>query len=119
MSSDIQVGDKVRLVLEDTVTSVGRKGRVYFNLDVEGEADWEVGYRDSDPGVVSIEVIEKAIVTFKPGDVVRSKVVPRFLYTVGEGGYLSHSEGYRWYGDPADPFTSDYYELVTLHESPL
>ena len=119
--TDIKVGDKVRITFEDIVTSVGDDGRVFVDLDTddcEDDLDMEVGYLVGDDAV-SITVLTPPIVTFKPGDVVRSKALG-FLYTIGrDNGYLSHAEGFRWWPDLGDKFTSEHYELVELHESPL
>jgi hypothetical protein len=105
--TDIQVGDKVRLTIEGEVSELSGAG-----LHIGG--DYVPSYQRS-----RVEVIEKKVTTFKPGDVVRSKALG-FRYTIGrDGGYLSHAEGFRWWPDLGDKFTSEHYELVTLHESPL
>ncbi|HKN44257.1 MAG TPA: hypothetical protein VJW23_10055 [Propionibacteriaceae bacterium] len=118
--SDIKVGDKVRITFEDTVTSVGDDGRIFVDLDTddcEDDLDMEVGYLVGDDAV-SIEVTEKAVVTFKPGDVVRHRHCATLVYTVGAGGHLAHHAGFAWRVDNFG-FTSEHYELVELHESPL
>ena len=122
MSSDIQVGDKVRVTIEDEVVRVARGGRKVYLKNEAGDLGEDLWF-DLDEDNCKFEVIEKKVVTFKPGDVVRSKAL-EFLYTIGKGGYLCHAGGHRWYADigtfkAAGHFTSEHYELVTLHEPPL
>ena len=120
MSSDIQVGDKVRVTIEDEVVKIVREGRTVY---LKNEASKDDLWFDLDEDNFKVEVIEKRVTTFKPGAVVRSKAL-EFLYTIGKGGYLCHAGGHRWYADigtfkAAGHFTSEHYELVTLHEPPL
>ena len=112
--SDIQVGDKVRVTIEDEVVETGRDGQTIFLKNESGGRLWF----DLDVDNCTVEVIGKAIVTFKPGDVVRSIQYPKYKYTVAAGGYLTHQYGFE-YHKSGPPFTSEHYELVTLHESPL
>ena len=98
MTEDIQVGDKVRRV------------------PVEGVVDRITGdYARIQPGerwhpLNRLEVIEKAVITFRPGDVVKNKTTG-YVYTIGVGGFLSHYRGFQWLQDPWS-FTSENYELV-------
>jgi len=110
VSDDIQVGDKVRLTVEGEVTRVYAGGAI----SVKG-APSSIPPSWSD----HLEVVEKKVTTFKPGDVVRGKRAPHYVYTIGKGGFLAHRYGHAWIDAPGYPFTSENYELVTLHESPF
>jgi len=51
------------------------------------------------------------VVTFKPGDVVRVKNAPEYIFTIGAGGrFFAHSD--RKWRPQHISFTSKYYELV-------
>ena len=112
--TDIQVGDKVRVTIEDEVVKIARDGRTVYLKNESGDDLWFD--LDEDNCTCTVEVIEKKVTTFKPGDVVRN-VAKRSCYTIGHGGYYSHWS-HNWY-ESGLAFTSKNYELVTLHESPL
>lgn len=110
-----QKGDRVRVVLEG--------GEVRRSVE---DDSWVIEFDDNTyitevndgaPFLVSIEKIEPPVVTFKPGDVVRSKRNPKWLYTIGQRGYTQHTDGAYFADGPRaceDVFTSADYELVSL-----
>ena len=92
----------------------------------DGEGDWwlsdkpETGFIFR-PGVRSgpqrtLEYIEEiygidpGVVTFKPGQMVRSKSIEAWSYTIAENGYLAHHMGHLYVSSKV--FTSEDYELV-------
>lgn len=102
-----KVGDYVRVVLEGGVESTSED---FFTL---GSAGWSNCIGPEAAHVVSVEKIESPVpvVTFKPGDVVRSRV-GGYAFTLTEGGYVAHHSG-RFHRDD-EPFTPEDYELVEL-----
>jgi hypothetical protein len=114
VSDDIQVGDKVRVVLESPVSRIARDGRTVY----VGTAGQDNLWFDLDQDDITVEVIEKRVTTFKPGDVVRIRDSREHVYTIAKDGYLSHRCGFEFRRSDFQ-FTSEQYELVTLHESPL
>jgi len=120
VSDDIQVGDKVRVVFEDTVDEI-RDGIIYFGLD--NRDDWIVGYEVGDGHTESIKVVEKKKVThFRPGDLVKHRLYGTRYLVTGEG--VAHLDSGKHFTRPSETWkvkylNSDHYELITLHESPL
>lgn len=100
-----KVGDYVRVVLEGEAESTSED---FFTL---GSAGWSNCIDPDAAHVVSVEKVAPPVVTFKPGDVVRSRV-GGYAYTLTEGGYVAHHSG-RFHRDD-EPFTSQDYGLVEL-----
>lgn len=126
MSDDIQVGDKVRITIEDVVIKVERSGRTVY---LKNEAEDDLWFDLDEGNVASVEVVEKAkppVVTFKPGDRLRRKGWAPIGYeiTLADDGYLLHHVSgkvqYSKYGpNGAEWFNSENFDKVELHEAPL
>lgn len=102
-------GDRVRVTTEGEVSWVSAAGAFEVGRD-----DQAVYFKPGNqPSVVSIEKIEPPVTVFKPGQTVRGKR-SGLLYSLGEGGFWSHTYNkfYQTGGDPR--FTSKSYELVDL-----
>ena len=95
-------GDKVRIIIEGEVSDVRSWGvqlKGYGTLCTE-----------ADQGTtVKVEVVERLVTTFKPGDRVRNKGTGN-EYTLGVGGFFSHQK-YEWTNSNRD-FTSKAFELA-------
>lgn len=101
--SEYKVGDRVKVTIEGTVSLVASTGTLCVD---QGDPD---GGALIPPG--GNVAIERVVETFKAGDRVRSKVVPRLEYTIGVGGYYSH-EFKEWRAGSPASFASDDFELV-------
>lgn len=97
-----RTGETVRVVLEGRVTNVTR-GEFMVGTNIVFPAAEHV---------VSIEKVEPPAVAFEPGQTVRHKVQPQFIYSIGRDGYYDH-HAKRWWARHVD-FTSADYELVDL-----
>lgn len=106
--SDIKNGDRVRLTVEGTASGNG----AYTILN--GDAgEWFLEYKNQYVGNgITVEKIKPPVVTFKRGDVVRSKDVPEFCYAITKDGYTDLFNGLHNICDTK--FTSEHYELVNL-----
>lgn len=101
-------GDRVRVVIEAEVDSV-RPYRVVF----AGRDDLPGRYTEVlKSQIVSVEKVEPPVEVFEPGDTVRNKMVPDFVYSIGHGGFYAHRTGH-WYECKSE-FTSSDYERVEL-----
>jgi hypothetical protein len=106
-----QAGDRVRVVLEGAVRKQPLNGQ--FIVGRSGQANHII---PDAAHVVSVELIEPPVVTFKPGDTVRAKVTG-YHYTIGSNGYYDHRARRVW--SPTAAFTSEGYERVELTEVPF
>lgn len=122
MSTDIKRGDRVRVVIEDTVSRISANGTIYLENDVPGEG--EMWVNPSDSNVVSVEKIEPPVEAFGPGDILRRKVdgshivlgVTGYTYLLTGGHYpYGAGGGNRSLGF----FTSERFEKVELVEKPF
>lgn len=105
MSADKPVeGDRVRVVLEGTVDEHG---------DIKGDSGTFCLYPNVRKHVVSIEKIEPPVVTFKPGDVVRSRESGNLRTPMKGGGWFNITKS-RAYPNTCHPLTSKHNELVTF-----
>ena len=110
-------GDRVRVVLEGTVTGVN-SGYGWFNLRTDGGLGY-AGIHDDG----SVEKIEPPVEVFKPGDVVRDKATST-VRALGENGYVILQSGftqevgalvsYGNFGYQEHEFTSERFEKVDL-----
>lgn len=66
-------------------------------------------YLDELPTNITVEVVEPPIVTFEPGDRVKSKV-NGWEYTVGHNGYYCHDNDHVY--QSAFVFTSEHFDKV-------
>ena len=100
-------GDRVEVCLNGEVTYVSPSG-VYVVVD--GRHEVALGNAD-------ITKLEKPVVTFKPGDYVRSKRIPEYTYLILEDGYVELEKNLHQSREAI--FTSEGYEKFSLHEAPL
>lgn len=125
MGTDIKVGDRVRVVIEDEVVRCDG-GTIYLKNDVPGE-DADMWFASGDPNVVSVEKIEPPVEVFKPGDFVKSKDGVARVYYITQNGYvmISHplAPGASWphyeFDHSEDPFDSTEYTKVEMVEKPF
>jgi len=104
--SEIKKGDWVRLTIEGEVDEV-----VYFGSYISTPKVKIGKYMYSLDERYTVEKTEPPMVTFKPGDRVRSKRTGN-EFTIGHGGYFSHQRHF-WNGRVAT-FTSKVFELVDV-----
>lgn len=81
MSTDIQVGDRVRVVIEDSVATVSEEfvGTGKYLFPTAGDE------------VISMEKVTPPPITFVAGDRVRSLESSGCEYTVGVNGFYDHT----------------------------
>lgn len=105
---DVEVGDKVTFAPQVvTITTLDRK-RGLATSDV-GSPTWGLAM---DNVLNPIQSVEKPVVTFKPGDVVRNKEDRGLFYLLGgEGRYFSFLCR-DWLSPDGTEFTSKHYELI-------
>lgn len=100
-------GDRVRVVLEGEVSWADVE-----QFDVRAEDNRLLASVLLGRGA-SIEKIEPPVEVFKPGDVVRSKWFPSYLYLINDSGY-SYVGGNGSYRSIDHTFTSKDYEKVSI-----
>lgn len=96
-------GERVRVVYEGSVSDANHIG-----FDIH-----EVPFLYEDASLVSIEKIEPPVETFGPGDTVRDKRDPEFVFVIGRDGYLDMYNDGIW-NEGTHPFTSENYERVIV-----
>lgn len=101
-----QKGDRVRVVLEGEVLPDHEYGGFSIGTGVNSNF-----ITHGAEHLVSVEKIEPPVVTFKPGDVVRSKS-DGDVRTLSQRGWINHTYGS--YHESSAKFTSENYELVSL-----
>lgn len=106
MSSEIKVGDKVRINAEGTVLEVSSFG----DLKVSHSDGYDVSWFHSR----SVEKIKPPVEVFKPGDRVRLKSDSDCEFTLADSGFLAHwsSGQVDWISSPTSIFTSKGFTLV-------
>lgn len=123
----LKAGDRVRVVIEDTVESVSLcRAPAGQRLDLTNAHDEECGMwvLESDPTLVSVEKLKPKPEVFKPGDRLRRKnwAAP-YEITLASEGYLQHLPGGHvgYYTDdvPRDRFNSDCYEKLEFAPAPF
>ncbi|HET6917268.1 MAG TPA: hypothetical protein VFH56_14335 [Acidimicrobiales bacterium] len=115
MSEKFEVGDRVRVTIETTVTDADtadcictRSGRL-TGIDI-------LDYVVKDGGTV--EKIEPPVETFGPGTYVRHKAATDMKFLVLDNGYVDLQNNLCW-RDCTDSFTSKDYERIEMAEVPL
>lgn len=103
-------GDRVRVTIEDEIIDATSSDG--YILLKSGYAFYVEGARKMD--VNSFEKIEPPVVTYGVGDTVRHVLTDR-VYTIGRGGFLSHTNGKWFAGNNEDfDFTSKNYEKINI-----
>lgn len=109
MSEKLKTGDRIRIIIEGTYNEGDIAHVRETGTFGEGRA-FEVQSTHND--TVTVELVERPVVTFKRGDVVRSKDVPEFCYALTKDGYTDLFNGLHNISNAE--FTSEHYELVDL-----
>lgn len=110
----IRDGDYVRVVSEGMWVNQPGAKPAYYGIQPGGDVfECEVDENTT----MTIEKIEPPVVTYGPGQTVRSRTGK--VYSVGQDGYFSHGSGnfYEWApvgATPSDFFKSDTFEPVDL-----
>lgn len=102
-------GDRIRVALEGRA-SVETQG---FDLILDNGTSRYFSNHDSGTlydANTKVTKIEPPVVTFKPGDVVKSKKTG-YIYTLAEGRYFDHTNA-SWTHGRGGNFTSACYELA-------
>lgn len=110
--ADIKKGDRVKVTIEGEVANTTTHDYV---VGIGGHN--AVFARNPRDYTVTVEKIEPPVEVFKPGDVVRDKGVPDFLYSIGPSGYTQLSDGSHFKWDSclgSDHFTSREFEKVNI-----
>lgn len=107
--SEFKRGDRVRVVLEGEIGTVGRTGSFLLGRRAENHIDPNYEH------VVSVEKLEPPVEVFKPGDVVRSKGgYDLWFITRGGYAYANGPNAGAHFEDGGEPFTSQLYEKVDI-----
>lgn len=107
-----KAGDHIRVTIEGRYRP-GTNGPISVGTFGPAERDWD--FLSDETDTVTVEVLEPPVEVFQPGDVVRDKDTPSWVYVITEDGYTELPKG-RHYNDGAAPscFTSKEYERVDL-----
>jgi hypothetical protein len=103
-------GDRVKVTIEADVTFGSS-----FGVDLK-VGDGIVALRDTTWSGLEFEKVEPPVETFKPGDVVRSKAIPEYLYLLCTEGVVYLPEGEHYPEQPNTVFTSKGFEKVDLSD---
>lgn len=110
MSTDIRVGDTVKVTFEAEVIKAGPR-ELYIDAGKAAGTIW-VAREHAD-----VEKVEPPVEAFGPGDVVRNPVTGQ-TYTLAQDGWIMHYSGARFTcartDSPMSQFTSEDFERVDL-----
>ena len=109
--SEFNMGDRVRVVIEGEITRITPYRAFY--LDQKVYVSNHLVATAEEAGIVTIEVLERAVETFKPGDIVRSRMTPKYTYALADEGYVDLYNGI-WNESAFAVFTSDHYEKIEV-----